>query len=261
MKLMFCDETNLEPSVHTEFFVYGGLIVDADEIGPLSQEIDEIRGKRGFAWDDALKFRTGSRPTGMTIESWTQAKAETIAVCVKHGVTLVACLIHHQIAAARKEHLTDWQLNTILDVFNQRYLSDCDDFGMVIIDRIGRQQEYQLLREKFVAGGETPWGTPRLFSRIVAYAATCDGASHMASAADVVLGSLAFCVNHRHTESEVCREIFESLDSLIWRRQVGPRMEMFGSGIVLNPAQIKAAKYQQEYDALKSYLRRLSRSA
>lgn len=45
-----------------QFFVYGGFIVAAEAVGPLNDEIAEIREQRGFRPGDRLKHQNKSRP-------------------------------------------------------------------------------------------------------------------------------------------------------------------------------------------------------
>src|ERR1039458_7755449 len=95
---MCCDETNAAPSKNVDFFVYGGLVLDADQLGPLTEDIARIRADAGFSANDSLKFRTSSRPEAIGQEEWTEAKAKTIASCRQHDAEFIACLIHHKIA-------------------------------------------------------------------------------------------------------------------------------------------------------------------
>ena len=112
MHLLICDETNLQPSQHVDFFVYGGLAVAADAAGRLSERIAKIREARGFKATDKLKFQTASRPRHVEKPDWDTAKQEVIAACRQADAKLMACLVHHKIAANKKDKLIDWQLNS-----------------------------------------------------------------------------------------------------------------------------------------------------
>jgi hypothetical protein len=257
MKIMCCDETNAAPSKNIEFFVYGGLVVDAAQIGPLSEDISHIRKVTNFGLDDSLKFRTSSRPANMDQADWTNAKAQTITACRDRGVTLIAYVIHHRIVRGATQEMTSWQLNTCSEEFNKRLIAD-DDHGMVIIDRIADHKEYKVLGRIFRTGGSTPWGKQREFNRIVSYSSTSDGASHLASAVDVVLGSFARCVNHIDDVTLRYRELFQSIEPLFTNAPAGSRTSNAWPGLILSPAVVKAPSYAKKYDELEKYLGRLS---
>jgi len=149
MYVMFCDETNLDPSQRARFFIYGGLIVSATAIGSLTDAIEGIRHDHGFQPDDSLKFQSSSRPGHVSQTAWNAAKGAVIAAARSHDARFTACLVLHNIARRQRDHLIDWQLNSVLSTFGQEFLGLHDDVGLVIMDRLGRQQEYPLMREKF----------------------------------------------------------------------------------------------------------------
>jgi len=259
VKIMCCDETNASPSKNVNFFVYGGLVVDADQLGPLSEDIAAIRIKSGFGADDSLKFRTASRPEALDRDEWTNSKSKTIKSCREHGAKFIACLILHQIAKGGAKETSTWQLNTCAEEFNRR-LTNESDYGMVIIDRVADHREYKLLGKIFRTGGETPWGENREFTRIVSYSSTSDGASHLASATDIVLGSFAHCINHVDDETLRCRDLFKSLEQLFTESPEYSASSKNWEGLIFSPATVKIPKYSQQYEELKSYLSRLSSS-
>lgn len=132
----------------------------------------------------------------MDAGDWNDAKGEVIAACRTVGASFLAVVIHHDIAVSKKDKLIDWQLNTLLTKFDQNYLGSMyNDVGMVVMDRIENGREYAMMKEKFTQGGVG--ASPRTFPRVISYAGTCDGASHIASAADIVLGTFAYLVNKR----------------------------------------------------------------
>ena len=257
MEVFCCDESNAQATKNVDFFVYGGLAIHGDSIGPLSDEIDACRRAAGFTADASLKFRTTSRPPNVLLEEWTGVKAATIAACKVHGAKLIAAVIHHRIARGQKAHLTEWQLNTCIEEFNRR-LTLSEDYGIVIIDRIGDQREYSLLRDKFRVGGATPWGKNREFKQIVSYSSTSDGASHVASATDVVLGSLAYCINQRNVDAVRCGDIFRSIEPMLWVPDATACDGKSKRGLIFNPASITAPSYVREYDELRAHLDRLT---
>lgn len=108
-----------------------------------------------------------------------------------------------------------------------------------------------MLREKFCEGGKGP--SPRRFPSVVAYAATCDGASHIASAADIVLGMSAYCVNQRG-DVPITRKLLRSMWPLVWHPE---GCTVWGDGIMFVPYWLKSSRWQGEYFALQSHLENL----
>lgn len=260
MEIYCCDETNAQAKKNVRFFVYGGLVVHSDAVGSMSDQIDVIRREAGFPPEASLKFRSSSRPVDVPHDAWTQAKSATISACVDHGASFIAAIIHHQIARGQKSHLTEWQLNTCIGEFNRRLVSS-RDYGLVIVDRIGDQREYSLLRDKFRVGGTTPWGKTHEFKRIVSYSATSDGASHIASAADVVLGSLAYCINQQEGDASRCRSIFRNIEPMLRDPDARAGEGWSKRGLIFNPATITSPSYLREYAALETYLDQLASCA
>jgi hypothetical protein len=246
--LLVCDETNLQPSQTVDFFVYGGLAVPADAAGRLSQRIAEIRQAHGFQSTDKLKHQNKAKPPHVAKADWDAAKGEVIAACRDHDVKLIACLIHHKIAANQKDNLIEWQLDTVLDVFNGTLLGQADDVGWVIIDRLGNGKEYDLLKTKFAKGASSKSGFWYPYPRIVGYAATCEVASHLASATDVVIGALGYCINQRRMMA-VPKQIFSAISPLIYRPFDLP---IWSFGLNLRP--IKVQFYGPEYRSLKAHI-------
>jgi hypothetical protein len=159
--------------------------------------------------------------------------------------------VHHRLA--RKESLVDFQLNVVLDTFN-RFLNHYHDSGFVILDRLPGRSEYDLMRSKFCDGGHTPWGVPKKWSSILGYASTCDRATHLGTATDVVIGTLGYCVNQR-SDQTVPKKLFPMIEPLIWRRREGS--SIWVDGLVHSPAYIKVPTYAEEFKDLKRDLRKL----
>lgn len=252
MYLLVCDETNLQELEHVKFFIYGGLLVDADAVGSLSEQLEKIRQDHGFEGGDSLKFRAGSRPRHISRKDWDCAKGKTLQACLDHDVRLVAVLVHHKITLNDRQ--IGWQLNHILAVYNA-FLKRAQDVGLLIMDRLPNGSEYELMSDRFRFGSETPWGHRRRYSQVVGYAATCDGASHLASATDVTLGTLGYCVNERRDDRMGRpRELFSSyIAPMLCRCPVGSAVRNWG--LTLSPLQPRA--YSDDYRELEHHLKSL----
>lgn len=249
MYLLVCDETNLRELGHVKLFIYGGLLVHADAVGSLSEQIEKVRQAHGFEAGDSLKFAVGSRPEHVSRPAWNAAKGETLQACLDHDVRLVAVLVHHRITL--DDQRIGWQLNLVLGVYNA-LLKREQDAGWLIMDRLPNGSEYELMRERFRFGSETPRGQRRRYPHVVGYSATCDGASHLASATDVALGTLGYCVNERRGEwMERPRELFSSyITPMLGRSSVGDAV--WGWGLTLSPIQPRA--YSDDYRELRQHL-------
>src|SRR6266568_234844 len=226
-----------------------GLCLDATGLGELHDAIAGIRQRAGFKPSDQLKFQNSSRPRGMDAGDWNNAKGEVIAACRTVGASFLAVVIHHEIAAGKKDKLIDWQLNTLLTKFDQNYLGSMyNDVGMVVMDRIENGREYALMKEKFTQGGVG--ASPRTFPHVIGYAGTCDGASHIASAADIVLGTFGFLVNKRG-DVPLTKRLAHEIWPLIWH-PVGA--SAWGDGIMLVPWNIRVPRYAKAYNGLQEHL-------
>lgn len=250
---MWCDETNKDQTDRQQFFIYGGLIVPGNRLAALHDRIAAIRTEAGYLPTDSLKFGTKARPKQVPIADWTDAKAQVIRACRDVGASFMAVLIHHHIAAGSADKIVDWQFNTLLTRFDRNYLdSKHDDVGMVMMDRIGNQYEYTMMREKFTEGGKG--GFARFFPRVISYSATCDGASHMASAADIVLGSFGYCVNQRG-DVPATKALMPHIWPLIWHPD---GCDVWGDGIMFAPFSVRSRSVLDDQAELRQHLMQLA---
>lgn len=249
MFLLQCDETNLQATAQSKFFIYGGLIMRTDAVPVLTARVEEIRERAGFARDDSFKFQTVTRPDGMDQAVWNEAKSDVLTATADVGACLITCLVLHDLARNQREHLIEWQLDAVTIAFDG-YLGHHDDYGLCVVDRLGDGAEYELLRTKFTHGGATSWSGRTRFERIVHFSSSRDGASHVSTAVDIALGSFRYCVNQRG----------DSPTPLLLYPKVHPLLEAFGrdypgrSGIVFKPAIVQMSVYQDEYRALRAHL-------
>jgi hypothetical protein len=190
MYYLVTDETNLEPSNQSRFFIYGGLVLSVEQMVQVHEAIAAIRRRYGFDATDTLKFDTNSRPKHLGREDHKGAKNDVIKACHAAGVKFIAYMIHHNIA--KPEYKGEYALNSVLVPFNSVFLRDQDSYGVVVIDRLPDQAAaYAMLRKKFQEGlsvGSSEF--PIALNRVIMYATTCNGASHISSAVDIVLGGL-----------------------------------------------------------------------
>lgn len=244
------DETNTTASELARFFIYGGLVLDAAQLQPLTKSIESIRLAHGLSSEDSLKFETRARPDHVSIEQYTKAKSAVIEACYEHDATLITYLILHKIACADNETLIGYGLNTILSVFNFKYLEERGDAGVVVVDRLPFKGDYSFLKEKFSTGLRIePEGRTAALDHIGLFASSCDGASHLSSAVDIVLGAFRFCVN-RTGSSDIPELLFPKLARMLYSRDEDGDRYIREYGITTRPKKVRSDVYRAEYDAL-----------
>ena len=81
------------------------------------------------------------------------------------------------------------------------------------------------------------------------FASTTDGASHLASIADILVGAWRYCVNE--PEMDVTgKAIFPKLMDLMWKRARDGKLYVQDFGFVLRPQEVQAEKYKKDYNDL-----------
>jgi hypothetical protein len=240
------DETNLEPSQGT-FFIYGGLVMTPEQMNEAHNVVDQIRTKYGYKGSDSFKFQTSSRPQHLSVETWTASKAEAIEAAARLGIDLIVYIVHHGIAAKQAaDKRMEYALNSVLMHFDGKYLAEKQDVGVVCVDRLDPKFGYGYLRSIFQEPLELASGfSPRL-SRIIHYSMSCDGASHMSSLVDIVLGGFRFCANAAMGKGsdEIAKTLFPSISRLMWSKELDGLLQIGGYGFLQYPKVIKAASYQ-----------------
>jgi hypothetical protein len=179
MYLMFGDEADADQGRGQKFFVYGAVFVDAENVQPLHDGIQDIRDKFGYGHTDSLKF--SGCPKDITYDEHREVKKQIVKLARKHDVVFCAYAVLHAIAKGEThDNRVRFGANTLLGKFNQ-FLEQQHDVGIAVMDRIPVKDQFKYLRNKFQLGVEFQPGGTRRLENIAAYTATCDGASHLAS--------------------------------------------------------------------------------
>jgi hypothetical protein len=244
LHLFVADESDLRPREGARFFIYGGLIVPATNVARLHEAIEDIRSRAGYRATDALKFSTRSRPEQVSFDDFTLAKARVIAACRDHDVRFVSYAALHAIARNQNhDTLVTNALNTTIAAFNRRMVQE-GSAGIVIVDRMPTTGEgYPLLKEKFQVGLTFPGGRTSRLERVHLYASSCDGASHLSSATDMV--------NDRGPAS---LEIARGVVPLMCYREEGGIRYVGEEGIFLRPRGVRVPSHREQYDELLAFL-------
>lgn len=249
---LFTDETNVTDK-EGDFFIYGGIIVSAEQMKSLDAAVREIRQRYGFKRGDQFKFQTKSRPEQVSIEDFTKAKAEALDLLEAHGARVVMYVVLHQIARQKSvQEMTAWALNSLLSHFDFRFLAEHDDVGAVCIDRLDPKFGYSYIKGAFGESLTLPGGREIELDRIVLYTMSCDGASHLSSLADIALGSMRYAVNFctGSGKETVARQIMTPLARAMWFHEEADVRRIGGYGFLQYPKDIRVASYQAQYTSL-----------
>lgn len=246
MRLIFCDETNLE-SRDGDFLIYGGVTIDSKKLLSLSTQIWELREKYAISRTEVLKYL----PAPEKIDGdYNDFKRELIQTCIDSGCNLLTYQVLHGLAKdpdqARRNGINEICLN-----FNYS-LEKEETCGIVFVDRFndkGNEIDAHL-RRKFAVGleGEALPTSPFQLDRIVGLHYTIIGQSHMTSVVDIILGTYRtafnFFARHQDNKYPLAKEIFEFLNPLFQKGKDGciPRV-----AISFSPLNVRIEKYRASY--------------
>ena len=252
MYWLFTDETNVTDK-DGAFFIYGGLIMTADQMQALNAEVVTIREKYGYLGGDQFKFQTASRPKQVSPTDFAAAKGEALALLEKHGALVVMYVVLHELARNKSvQTMTEWALNSLIAHFDLRFLSERGAVGAVCIDRLDPKFGYGYMKDKFASGVTLPDGRTEKLDRVIHYSMSCDGASHMSSLTDIAPGSMRYAVNFAtgQGKEDVARAIMVPLARAMWAKQIGDVRQVGGYGFLKYPKDVRSARFQAQYDDL-----------
>ena len=193
MSLMFGDEVDADQGRGQKFFVYGAAFINSSIAEYLHEGIQRLRERFGYGPRDSLKF--SGCPRGITTDQHREIKKEVVKLARNNDVMFCGYAISHAIAKGEtRDNLVLFGANTILGKYNE-FLAEKNDVGFVLVDRMQVGNPYPYLKDKFQVGLELQNGGTRKLEKVVGFASTCDGASHLASLADILVGSFRHCIN------------------------------------------------------------------
>lgn len=259
MYLLFTDETNLTAQADhgVKFFAYGGLVIPLEQMSNLDDGIQQIRLQYGFVTSDSLKFDSNTRPSQITTAQFAEIKDKIISLCAYVGCKFLVYVVLHKIAESQGINKTvKWGADHIVGKFNH-YLTQNKSKGMVFVDRLSDVGEYKFLSEKFTTGliikdKTVPLSNIRLFS------STCDNASNLSSAMDIILGSFRYCIN-RPVNEVSAKKMMKNVVKLFWADKIGDNIDPFEKGLTLRPSPktITVPHYKKEYEDLINHINSL----
>lgn len=135
MYLLYCDETNLDPTNHA-FFIYGGIVIPVEKAKLLHDNVEEIRRENNIAPDFLLKFNP--KPDNLAHHEFIAVKQAMIEAAIEQSCSLIVSILLHNIAinpddARRKE------INRVAYHFHC-LLQRNRDYGLVLVDRFSDNQ-------------------------------------------------------------------------------------------------------------------------
>ncbi len=254
MHFLFGDETNTEPAREVEFFIYGALVLDEEQLEEIHDGIDEIREDLGLRHDEPLKF--SQKPRRISAGEHREAKRQALDLLEKTEAVFIAYCVHHRILhGAAVSERNEYALNTVLWGFH-RLLDREGDHGMVVLDQLPNQTRY-VVSHLNNEGLRMYDGTTVRMPRITGIATAHVEWSHGLSACDLLLGAFRYCVNKPDTAAS--QEMFPSVVSRLWHREdASGRRYVREWGLFLRPKVVKAASIKARYDALVAQLQRLA---
>jgi len=259
MYLLFTDETNLteQENLGIKFFAYGGLIIPLEKINVIDKAIRKLRTDYGFKVTDSLKFDSNTRPENISPAKFAEIKSKVINICIEMDCKFLVYVVLHKIAKTQGINKTvKWGADHIVGKFNH-YLTEKKSDGMVFVDRLSDVGEYKFLSEKFTIGLVVKEKTVAL-SNIKLFSSTCDNASNLSSAMDIVLGSFRYCINRPLNELSA-KVMIKEIIKLFWADKEGEDINPFEKGLTFRPSpkKITVPSYKEEYQALIDHINSL----
>lgn len=252
MKLLYTDETNVDPKT-SEFFIYGGVSISGDCAYDLSKQIDDLRQKYGYKPADILKFNTRERPKQISQECHAQIKKEVMGEAIKHEVKVFTSFILHRVAKSIEVARRN-EINRICYHFNC-YLYRTKDFGLVLIDNFNDRYFPEILREKFSVGIRgLPYTKVKRLEKILGFHAAIIGSSNFSSLVDIVMGSLRFAVNNRNDidKANTVSVLLSQLRPLFIEEPTSNKVSEIS--IFFSPKVIKSDSFLKQYCELYDFL-------
>jgi hypothetical protein len=246
--LMYGDEADAEQGRGQKFFLYGGIFIEQSQAWPVHLRIEELRKHTGFAPQDSLKFASSTKPKTVTADAHRKIKSAVIDLAGELGVIFCTYIFLHAIGRSQEQSdLILYGANTVLSRYNE-FLAEKNEHGVAQLDRMGKNG-FDYAKEKFQLGLNFGLGRSRRLDRLISVGFTCDGASHLASMADILLGSFRYCVNEPE-KGIAGKAMLPKLMPLMWTATRGGKRFVRERGLNLRPKDVRSPDHQQEYEAL-----------
>ncbi len=253
------DETNKPPKAGS-FFVYGGVVVDADRALDLHRKIGAIRATFGIPLEGDFKFSNQKGPDPGT---HAQAKVEALQAMSDFGAKLIAVVVHQRVLSRQSEAAyTSMALNVTTGAFH-RYLREQGDRGQgaMLMDRVDKGQvnsEINQMAARFQRGLHPEGYDLPVNDRILLFGMTGNNASHFSSCTDIALGSLGYAINaateQKGADADKARALMTALEKLRWRTEITKDGQFRRLGFLTYPKTFKVKSVEKSYATLRQTL-------
>jgi len=254
MYVLLTDETNSEPAKGITFFITGGLFFPAKAFLPLDDGIEKIRRTNGYSPTDSLKFDSRSCPKGVTADQAKAAKSQVVDLCLKLECRFIAVVVHHSIITKERAGKFLWPIDAVIAKF-EYFLKEERAPGLCFLDNLplkGGQWKY--LSERFTQGLYlAPKQKYMPLRQIRLFAATCNNASHISSATDIILGAFRYCVNQPQ-KAVLAKAMFAKVARMMHHKMINGKRVLREYGLLLRPKTVTLSEYQEDYDKLIKHL-------
>lgn len=255
MKLLYCDESNMEERAG-DFLVYGGVVIPGENAKILSEDIRLIRQKAKIGAAEKVKFLPPAPPCDH--KAYIGVKQAIIEAAIKRGATLIAYLVLHDLAKNPDEARL-FGINTVCTHFNW-ILNRIGGPGLALIDRVnnpgGEVDDH--LREKFAVGVKgMPYSKQMRLENIIGFHYSTIGQAHFTSLCDILIGSLRFAIN-AHTRGDAGRRdsaisLLKLMSPLFFREKGVEKVSELG--LAFRPKNVGAPAFWEKYQSLQGFLR------
>jgi hypothetical protein len=258
MYYFFTDETNKDISNDGQFFIFGGLIVPADKISFLHNEINRIRISNGYTKQDLLKFSPNSKPRQVSSELFKETKDSVLKLAHENGCLFIVYVIHHKIV---KNELKNFSaVSHVIGRFN-KFLEENKKEGLVFVDRMSdAKEQFSIMTDLFKNGLNLDGTQRREMKNILGYFVSSSESSNITAIVDIVLGGFRYCVNTSGvTNQNASKSIFKYIVEMMWGPKKGNKYLVLNMGLIFRPLteKITVKKYKDEYDKLLKQLNEL----
>ena len=253
MYLLVADEAVHQQTDPTKFFVFGGILVHADQVATITSQIESIRNNYGFLYSDPFKFSPNDRPPQVSREEFIQAKVEVFRLAKATDVNFIGYAMLHAIGKnGSREQLIEWGADALLVKFQQFLNEKSDARGIALFDTLPVKHPNSYLRRAFQTRLQKT-KTGHQLPNIDLIATVTDGCSPLTSVCDILVGSFNFCVNNPDKD-KAGKTFMRDIKSLAWSKRENGRIYPLDRGILLRPSTVKVDSFKADYDELKRRL-------
>jgi hypothetical protein len=252
MYLMYADEADQDGA--KEYLVYAGVFIPMPQVATIHKSIQNARVKHGFSDGDVLKFSVSTGPKSVTKEAHAAIKAEVLALASSTECKTCCYVIPHAIAKNQSlETKLKFAVNTLLTKFNQFLRERQQAGGVACFDHSSDYKQIDYFKEVMEYGID--WsGERRKLDRIAAIHQSRIGLSHLASLADIVVGSFRFAMNEPDKD-KVGASLVKQLETSMWGViEDDGELNVSERGICVRPKNVKIDSHAAN---LKVFLKRL----